>query len=95
MTTTDDIASHIQHVNEMAGVLANLGNAMSKVTIMSKIICSLPPTYNNVITTWSNIHLEEHVDALEDQLIRYEKLMKRQGTTSEADQAFFTCSQPP
>ena len=94
MSATDDIASHIQNVNEMAAVLADLGNAMSKVTIMSKIICSLPPSYNNVTTAWSNVHPDEQtVDTLEDLLTRYEEMVKRQGTRSEADQAFFARSQ--
>ena len=94
MSATDDISSHVQHVTEMADVLADLGNTMSKITIMSKIICSLHPSYNSVITAWSNVHPDEQtVDALEDRLTRYEELMKRQGTTSDANHAFFSCLQ--
>ena len=50
MPATDDIASHKQNVNEMASVLADLSNAISKVTIISKIIYSLLSSYDNVIT---------------------------------------------
>ena len=53
MTAMDNIASHVQHVNEMAVVLANLGNAR---LLLCQIICSLRSSYNNVITTWSNVH---------------------------------------
>ena len=50
---------------------------MSKITSMSKIMCNLSPTYNNVITACLNVHADEQtVDALEDSLTRYEELMK-------------------
>ena len=72
------IASNVQHVNEIATMSADFGNALSKVTIMSKIICSLSPSYNNVIIAWSNVHHDEQtISTLEDQVTRYEELMKQ------------------
>ena len=66
---------------------------MSKVTIMSKIICSLPLSYNNVTTTWFNVHPDEQtVHALKDHLTKYEEFLKRQRGTSEANQFLYTVS---
>jgi hypothetical protein len=55
MSASDDISSHIQNINKMATVLADLGSPISKTMILSKIICSLPPSYNSIVAAWSNI----------------------------------------
>ena len=55
MNETNDIASHVQNITKMANVLANLGNSISKSMLLSKIICRLPFSYNNIVAAWSNI----------------------------------------
>ena len=59
---------------------------------MAKIISSLPPSYNSVITAWSNVDpLKQIVDLLEERLLQHEAILKGQGHFDEgSDKAFFT-----
>ena len=92
MQSTDTISSYIQNITKMAMILANLGHIVHDKMIISKIISSLPPSFNSIIAAWSNI--PEHnqtVDNLEERLIRHESLLQRQGNVDmDHDQAFFT-----
>jgi len=62
--------------------------------ILSKIICSLPLSYNSVTIAWANVPITQQiVDVLEERLIRHETLLKTQGSINEvSDKAFFTKS---
>ena len=94
MQSSDTISSHIQNIIEMAMILADLGHVVPDKMIISKIIYSLPPSYNSIIAAWSNVpeHLQT-VDTLEERLIRHESLLQRQGgVDTDIDQAFFTRS---
>jgi hypothetical protein len=80
MSASDDISSYIQNINEMAMVLVDLGSPISETVILSKIICSLLPSYNNIVAAWSNVPEEQqNVDYLEEKLLRHEGLMHTQG----------------
>lgn len=94
MQSTDDISSHVQNITEIAMILADLGHVVPDKMIISKIIYSLPPSYNNIIAAWSNVpESSQTVDNLEERLLRHESLLHRQGGgDTEADQAFFTRS---
>ena len=76
MQSTDNISSHIQNITEMAMILVDLGHTVPDKMIISKIIYSLPPSYNSIIAARSNV--PEHnqtVDNLEERLIRHESLL--------------------
>jgi hypothetical protein len=95
MSATDDIASHIQNITEMATLLADLGNPLSNTMIISKIICSLRPSYNSIVAAWSNVHeSQQTLDYLEEKLLRHKGLMEVQRRKDDPlDEAFFTRSQ--
>lgn len=97
MARLDDISSHIHfmYINEMALLLQDLGSPPTPQMVMSKIICSLPPSYSNIIATWANVPVtQQTVDNLEERVLRHEQLMKIQGGLDDAaDQAFFTHTQ--
>ena len=70
MQDTNDILSHIQNINEMAMILADLGHIVPNKMIISKIIYSLPPSYNSIIAAWSNVPKAcQTVDTLEERLL--------------------------
>ena len=94
MQPTDNISSHIQTITEMAMVLADLGHIVPEKMIISKIIYSLPPSFNSIIVVWSNIpKANQTIDSLEERLLCHESLLQRQGgIDSDVDQAFFTRS---
>ena len=94
MKHIDDISSHIQNISEMAMILADLGHTVPDKMIITKIIYSLPPSYNSIIAAYTNVSEENQtVDNLEERLIRHESLLLRQGgTDTDIDQAFFTRS---
>ena len=87
MQNTDDISLHIQNINEMAMILADLGHIVPDKMIISKIIYSLPPSYNNIIAAWLNVpEACQTVDTSEERLLRHESLLHRQGgRESDAD----------
>lgn len=67
MSCTDDIASHIQHINDLALLLQDLGHDLPTQMISSKIITNLSPSYNNIIVAWSYVlETQQMVDYLED-----------------------------
>jgi hypothetical protein len=96
MSPSDDISTHIQNINNMAMLLGDLDNILSPKLILSKIITTLPPSYNSVISAWSNVPAtDQTIDTLEDRLLAHENILKIQGNPEyNADQAFFTRSQP-
>jgi hypothetical protein len=79
----------------MAMLLVDLDNPLSTTMIISKIICSLPPSYNSIVAAWSNVPAKQQiVDYFEEKLLLHEGLMHNQGIQEDtADQAFFTRSQ--
>lgn len=92
MQSNDDISSHVQNITETTMLLADLGHVVpDKMIIISKIIYSLPPSYNSIIAAWSNVpKSSQTVDNLEERLLRHESLLHRQGGgDTEADQTFF------
>jgi len=67
MSHTNDIASYIQNIDYMALLLQDLGNSILAHMLLSKIICSLPPSSNSVTTVWTNVPLElQTIDLLEE-----------------------------
>lgn len=94
MSQTDDISSHVQNITNMAVILANLKHPLPESWIITKMISSLPPSYNDVIAAWWFVDpLKQTADLLEERLLRHEAILKRQGHFDEgSDKAFFTRS---
>ena len=51
----DDIASHLQNINEMVMLLKDLDQDISQKMILSKIICNLLASFNPIVAAWSNV----------------------------------------
>lgn len=91
MQQIDDISTHIQNITEMTPILADLNYTVPEKMIIYKILYSLPPSYNNIIATWSNIlEVFQTIDSLEKRIFRYKSMIQSQGRNNiENDYAFF------
>lgn len=73
MNTSDSVVQHIAKVQNMAGQLADVGETVSNVAVMAKILCSLPPKYNALKTAWDSVEpARQTVDYLQERLIKEE-----------------------
>ncbi|UYV60351.1 hypothetical protein LAZ67_1000907 [Cordylochernes scorpioides] len=75
MNPNDNIASHISKVETQAQQMKDLGEPISDVALITKIICSLPDKYKNFITAWDSVSSEEKtLENLTARLLKEESL---------------------
>ncbi|UYV60408.1 hypothetical protein LAZ67_1001058 [Cordylochernes scorpioides] len=75
MNPNDNIASHISKVETQAQQMKDLGEPISDVALITKIICSFPDKYKNFITAWDSVSSEEKtLENLAARLLKEESL---------------------
>ncbi|UYV63270.1 K02A2.6-like, partial [Cordylochernes scorpioides] len=75
MNPNDNIASHIFKVETQAQQMKDLGEPISDVALITKIICSLPDKYKNFVTAWDSVSSEENtLENLTARLLKEESL---------------------
>ncbi|UYV61249.1 hypothetical protein LAZ67_1004106 [Cordylochernes scorpioides] len=75
MNPNDSIATHISKVETLAQQMKDLGEPISDVALITKIICSLPDKYKNFITAWDSVSSEEKtLENLTARLLKEESL---------------------
>ena len=55
MTKGDSIKSHFNRIEHMAGVLKDLGEPLTDTQVITKILMSLPASYNSTVVAWANV----------------------------------------
>jgi hypothetical protein len=55
MIKGDNITNHVAKVENIARVLKDIGQPITNEMIITKIICNLPPNYNNIVVAWDNL----------------------------------------
>ena len=96
MRAGDSFNTHINKVLSMGNLLKDLGHPVHEEMLITKIMCSLPPCYNSIVTTWNNVPaLEQTVANLKVRLLQLENILSLQGGESSGDSAFFTRSSKP
>lgn len=55
MSPGDSVIQHIAKVQNMAAQLIDVGEAVTEVTIMAKILASLSSKYNALQTAWDSV----------------------------------------
>ena len=89
----DTINTHVNKVINISNLLKDLGKPIPEDMIITKLICSLPPSYNSIITAWTNVPVEEQTVAnLKVRLLQLEHLLALQGGELAGNSAFFTRS---
>jgi hypothetical protein len=92
-----DIMSHITEIETMTSRLSDVGAPMSDIQIMTKIICSLPPSHRNFTTVWDSVPVNERtIPLLTTCLLKEESSALRwsRGQQDAADTAFFAQNYP-
>lgn len=87
-----DVMTHITEIETMASQLSDVGAPMNDVQIMTKIVCTLPPSYRNFTTVWSGVPIAERTIALlTSRLLKEESMNLRHtgGKQDAVDAAFF------
>ncbi|UYV64540.1 hypothetical protein LAZ67_3001142 [Cordylochernes scorpioides] len=95
MNTNDNIATHISKVETLAQQMKDLGEPISDVALITKIICSLPDKYKNFITAWDSVSSEEKtLENLTARLLKEESLQDHWDSSgnSKPDNALMTFS---
>jgi hypothetical protein len=77
MNKGDTMNHHIDKISEMAQILKDLGKSISDRAIMNKIVASLPPSYNSVVSAWANVDNDkQNMENLSSRLFRHEHVLK-------------------
>ncbi|UYV65259.1 hypothetical protein LAZ67_3003730 [Cordylochernes scorpioides] len=75
MNPNDNIATHISKVETLAQQMKDLGEPISDVALITKIICSLPDKYKDFITAWDSVSSKEKtLENLTARLLKEESL---------------------
>lgn len=56
---SDDIATHIAKIEDLANRLRALGETMSESMTITKILMTLPPSYQHFVTAWESTSQEQ------------------------------------
>lgn len=90
MMSSDTVAQHIAKVENMARHLKDIGEEISQVTIMAKILGTLPSKFNPFVTAWDNIDSEKQT--LDNLTLRLVKEENRLTVTDEMTRALSATS---
>lgn len=92
-----DIMTHITEIETMATQLTDIGAPVDAISIMTKIICTLPPSYRSFVTAWDSVPFADRTMALlTSRLLKEEEMAKRwnAGQPDPQDAAFFAHQHP-
>ena len=81
-----DVMAHITEIETMATGLEDVGAPVTAIQIMTKIICTLPPSYRSFTTAWDSVPATEKTIALlTSRLLKEEAMAKRWSKGQAAD----------
>lgn len=73
MSTNDSVVQHIAKIRNMASTLRDLGENVSDISVMAKILGSLPAKYHALQTAWDSVpENNQTIDNLQERLIKEE-----------------------
>lgn len=93
MTTRESINTHINKVLGIGNLLKDPGKPLPEDMLITKIMCSVPASYNSIVAAWANVP-EEHktIAKLKVRLLQLENLLMKQSGEPAGDSAFVTRS---
>ena len=93
MSASDSINAHVNKVMSMGNLLKELGQPVPENMLMTKIVCNLFLSYNNILVAWTNVPTPKQAIAnLKIRLLQMENLMALQGGENTYNSTFFICS---
>ena len=85
----NDIMTHITAIETLATRLKDLGVTVDDNKIITKIVCTLPPSFRFAISIWDNVpSADKTISLLTSRLLKEETMNKVYGGQEEADSAF-------
>lgn len=85
MSSTDSVAQHVAKIENMARQLKDVGEELSEVMIIAKILGTLPSKFNALVTTWDNVsEWDQKKEVLVERLIKEESRLTTIDETSNA-----------
>ncbi|CAL1681315.1 unnamed protein product [Lasius platythorax] len=85
MSPTDSVVQHCSKVQNIAKQLTDLGEPVSDLTVMAKILASLTTKFSTLQTAWDNVDPERQtIDNLQERLIREESRLDASGDKANA-----------
>jgi len=94
MDVSDSVVQHFAKVQNMARQLEDVGEKISDVAVMAKILASLPSKYNSLITAWDSVEVENQtLNNLQLRLLKEESRLNAEEEMASA-LAATTVSQP-
>lgn len=83
MNTSDSVISHVAKIQNLARQLRDVGEPMSDVAIVAKILGSLPSKYSALITALDSVNPEmQTIQALQERLIKEETRLSNEDDMS-------------
>ncbi|EZA46813.1 hypothetical protein X777_01500 [Ooceraea biroi] len=88
MGANDSVVSHVAKVQNLARQLADVGENLSEVTVMAKILGSLTSKFSIFQTKWDSVDPErQNLASLQERLIKKEAKLNAE---SDAEGVFYT-----
>lgn len=85
MSFTDTVAQHVAKIENMARHLKNVGEKLSEVMIVAKILGTLPSNFNALVTAWDSVNKrDQKKEVLIERLIKEESRLTAIDETSNA-----------
>ncbi len=86
----NDVMTHISTIESLASRLNDIGVAVDEQQVITKILCTLPPSFRHAVSTWDGVpDVEKTVVVLTARLLKEETMNKLYGAQEELDSAFY------
>lgn len=73
MKPEDSVIQHVASVQNLASQLKDAGQDIHDGEVMAKVLGSLPPKYNTLITVWDSVPIvEQKIGVLLERLVKEE-----------------------
>jgi hypothetical protein len=91
MKSGSGVVDNISTVEQLANQLTDLGEIVSDQAVISKIMCSLPPSYRHMQSAWDSVPChEQNIEYLTLRLLKEEARNRIQDSVDdEGEKAFF------
>lgn len=87
----NNVMTHISTIEGMALQLSDLGTPIDQTQLLTKIIMTLPPSFQNFQAAWDLLpDANKNIGVLTSKLIQAESMNKHYGGNEEKDAAFFS-----
>ena len=86
MDPSGDVGQHVANVEELCRQLDEAGSKQDEVTLVTKVLCSLPSSYRHVQAAWDSVPKNEQTMAnLLPRLLKEQMLSKRSVELAEVE----------